>query len=138
MSQNRDSREKMELLESRFQEVPCSSIVLHPEHPQRKYQMEKWLGVSCRDVFSMGFSMFQRGELDHKKVNAFCAENLIRHILSLGETNHLTPSDLTLINELLEKKLLPYFLKKYPLSEESASSLSFAKKIVERDNKLKN
>ena len=101
-------------------------------------QIKKWLGTSCKEIFSIGFSLYKGGELDEKKVDAFCSENLLRHIIMLARTNELEPEDFNFINSYLKKELLPYFLLKYPLSEEKNTSLGFADKVIEVDNKYNN
>ena len=96
------------------------------------------LGQSLKEILSTGFRLYEKGQLDSKTVNTFCSENIIRHILTLAEKNELSHQDFSFINKLLAGKLLPYFLKKYPLSQESQTNLSFSKKVTDINNKLEN
>ena len=125
-------------MEARFHDVPCDPPKLPKEQKARRSQLKKWLGSSAKEIFSIGFSLYKGGELDEKKVDAFCSENLLRHVLLLSQVNELAPEDFEFLNKFLEKELLPYLLLKYPLSEEKETSRGFAGKIVEVDNKLSN
>ena len=62
----------------------------------------------------------------------------MRHVLQLSEVNNLSPKDFEFVNDFLKKELLPYFLLKYPLSEDSQTSIGFSRKVIQKDNKQSN
>ena len=106
--------ETLKRMEARFHDVPCDPPKLPKEQKARRSQLKKWLGSSAKEIFSIGFSLYKSGELDEKKVDAFCSENLLRHVLLLSQANEFDSEDFKFLNRLLEKELLPYLLLKYP------------------------
>ena len=76
--------------------------------------MKQWVGVSCKEIFSVGFSLLEAGKLTEKKVDAFCSENLLRHVLLLSQANQFVSGNFESLNKFLEQELLPCLLLKYP------------------------
>lgn len=63
----------------------------------------------------------------------FCSESLIGNILLLSRKNNLSSGDFKLINEHLKDELLPYFLLRYPQSNNKEVNLNLNKLISQTD-----
>ena len=88
-------------MEARFHDVPCDPPKLPKEQKAKRSQLKKWLGSSAKEIFSIGFSLYKGGELDEKKVDAFCSENLLRHIILFSKKNNLDHDDFGFLNLFL-------------------------------------
>ena len=56
--------------------------------------------------------------LDIRKTKVYCCENILFNLIELIRKNNLSAIDIEEINKVLKEDILPYFFKKYPLSEE--------------------
>ena len=71
--------------------------------------------------------MLHRGELDETRIKPFCSEKLMKNFIDLVRQNDVTADEVRMINETLKEELLPYYITKYPSSEEKEISLTFSK-----------
>ena len=78
--------------------------------------------------------MLHRGELDIIRIKPFCSEKFLINFIELIRKNEITSYEIKVVNEILKEELLPYYIIKYPNSEEKEISLTFSKEINERDN----
>ena len=81
------------------------------------------MGELSGKVFSRGFKIFVEKKLNKKQMRAFCCENMIHNIMSLAKKNKFGKEEVKLINDSLEKDIIPSLLSKYPKSEDSEVNL---------------
>ena len=62
MAQKIDEQKIGDRMEERFQYVECRIPVFADLKPkEREFEVKKWLGEVCKKIFSVGFSLFEKG-----------------------------------------------------------------------------
>ena len=70
---------------------------------------------------------------DHAK--CFCSENILKNIIFLTKRYHLSNDQLRVIDRHMAEKLIPYFMKKYPLTEVKDVSKAINECVKPIDNR---
>ena len=117
------------LMEERDQQVRVDPPVLSENQTERANQIKQWLADVTKHVFSISFNYFQKEVFRTQTTKAFCSESFINNIIALSKVNKVSSADMKLINEHLAKNLLPYYLLRYPQSENKEVNLSLAKEV---------
>ena len=130
-------------IEGRFLklEVPVALLPPLPEKhdklevmEKRQLALEENLGEACSIIFSAGFALLQREELNEARTKVYCSEHLLLWLCNTVKKNELTAEEVGHINKVLVKELLPYFGRKYPQSEEAEVNLALKEMIIAKDN----
>ena len=74
----------------------CSKSIIEKE-------LKIWLGKIISLILSHGFKLFENGELNEKRVQIYCCENIMYNIIEVVKENNLGLKELSFINDYLEK-----------------------------------
>lgn len=75
-----------------------------------------------KEVFSVGFNLFKKDEIEENKYKAFCSENIIRNLINFSKKHKLTEEEIQKIDKSMVEDFVPYFKLKYPETEEKQTN----------------
>lgn len=76
-------------VEERFKNMKVSIPIIDAKSKMGKKHLKDWLGYVTRNIFSHGFNLFEKGDLNEQRVKIFCCENIIYNIFELVKKNNL-------------------------------------------------
>ena len=97
--------------------------------------MKEWVTevVSC--VFSSAFNAISHDEMSEQHAKCFCSENILKNILFLTKRYRLKKEQLKAIDSHISQRLIPYFQRKYPLTEVKDVSKAIDDSVKPIDNR---
>lgn len=91
------------------------------------------MGEVCRQVFSVSFNNFSHRVFDSATMKVYTSECIIGNLILLSKINVLTTEDFKLINLHLKNNILPYFLLRYPQSNNKEVNQKLNKEVSATD-----
>ena len=85
----------------------------------------------CKTTFSTTFNYYYTEQLSYEQARIFCAETILTNIVKLTERMKLTPVQIKTLDEYIQNKILPYMIKKYPLTGETDVNKALEKAVEE-------
>lgn len=97
--------------------------------------LKDWITEVCNNVLSSAFNSFTSDRMTYEQTKIFCSQEILKNIYSLSKEWKLTQSQMELINEHIEEKIVPYMQKKYPLTESIEINKTVDSKIKKIDQR---
>ena len=98
------------------------------------YAVKTWISEVCTKVVSSAFNLLLSDKLSGDQAKVSCSEGILRNIVLLVQKYpHLTTSHIKEINTHIEKDVIPYLKRKYPMTESSDVNKSLDESVNPTD-----